>query len=148
MDLSNYDLTGEEPDVELVAGKYLCVIAESSEHETKKGDGRYLKLEWHVLTPENLRGSRIWQIFNLDNPSAKAMQIARVELGRVVRACGLTKVEDSQQLHDKQAVLEIEADGKFWRVVGVEARRAEPKASPSSKLKPGSRTVEVEEIPF
>ncbi|MCR9090864.1 MAG: DUF669 domain-containing protein [Proteobacteria bacterium] len=92
-------------------GDYLAQIAWSEFKTTKRGDGQYLELEFEVLEPEEFAGRKFWDRLNLDNPNAKAVEIAERTLSSICRAAGVMQVEDSEQLHDIPMVVKLDIEG-------------------------------------
>lgn len=88
--------TGFDP---LPAGKYAAIIVHSEEKDTKSGNGKYLELEFEILDNQ-YKGRKLWARLNLDNPSAKAVEIARAELSAICRATGVMTPGDSAELHN------------------------------------------------
>jgi hypothetical protein len=97
----NFNAANVEPatgfDV-IPPGRYNVMIVDSDMVETKAGTGHYLKLTFKVLEGEYIN-RLIWANLNLDNPNPKAVEIAQRELSGICRACGLTEIDDSQELH-------------------------------------------------
>lgn len=65
--------------------------------ETKSGNGDLLSLE--LFAPDF--DALVYTNLNLWNTNPKASQIARGQLAALVKACGLTTVVDTAQLHNK-----------------------------------------------
>lgn len=98
----------------LPAGDYLMAITESEMKDTKKGDGKYLKLKLTVLDGDK-KGRTLFVNCNVINPSADAQRIGRAELKRICEACSKPTVADSCELHDIP----------MWVRVAVKARKDE-----------------------
>ena len=79
-------------------GDYVATITASEMVPTKAGTGEYLKLEFAILEGEH-RNRKLWANLNLDNPSEKAVAIARGELSAICRAVDVFKPSDSFELH-------------------------------------------------
>jgi len=83
------------------AGKYSAIITDSEMKETKAGTGHYLKLSMQICDGP-FDGRKLWVNLNLDNPSQKAMEIARKDLAMICQALGYdTLPADTNDLHDK-----------------------------------------------
>ena len=91
-------------------GDYLAQITWSEFKTTKRGDGQYLELEFEVLEPEEFASRKFWDRLNLDNPNAKAVEIAERTLSSICRAAGVMQVEDSEQLHDIPMVVKLDIE--------------------------------------
>ncbi|MGC9216633.1 DUF669 domain-containing protein [Acidithiobacillus sp.] len=79
------------------AGWYTASIVAAEVKSTKDGTGEYIALRMDVLGPTH-EGRVIFANLNIKNNSAKAEEIGRQQLGSVMRAIGLAKVRDSDQL--------------------------------------------------
>jgi hypothetical protein len=78
------------------------VITEAEVKDTKAGDGRYLKLRLDILGPTD-QGRVGWANITIRNPSSKAEEIGRQQLGDVMRAVGIATLTDTDQLINKHA---------------------------------------------
>ncbi len=97
------------------AGEYPAHVTKSSIEDTKKKDGKYIKLEFTVLDGES-KGRKLWSNLNIVNPSEIAMKIAQEELATICRACGKKVVADTLELHEIPLVLtvkEVAAKGDY-----------------------------------
>jgi len=109
MDFKNFDAEAIAPRQSfdlLPAGKYAAVISASEEKRTKKNDGSYLALELTILDGEHA-GRKLFDNLNLNNPSAKACEIAQQTLSSICRAVGVMKPERSSDLHDLPMVVTV-----------------------------------------
>lgn len=88
------------------AGEYVMHIEHSEMTATKAGDGNYLALTWAIDGP-TCNGRKLWHNLNLDNRSAEAVRIARAELGAICRAVGVTRPNDSSELHGLPMVVKV-----------------------------------------
>lgn len=82
------------------AGDYLLHAVESELKQTKSGDGEYLRFRFAVASGPYM-GSSVWMNFNVNNPSAIAVQIAQRQLGEFSRAVGVPHWTNTQDLHNK-----------------------------------------------
>ena len=86
----NFDLSQQLAAVEetsfdvLPAGQYSVQCEKAELQSTKLGDGQYIKCELTVVGHEKFNGRKIWQNFNISNPSEKAQQIG---LGQLKSFC-------------------------------------------------------------
>ena len=98
----------------LPSGEYPVMIIDSDIKPTKRGDGSYLELTMQVIDGP-MKGRLAWARLNIDNPSAKAVEIANRELKSICEAIGqVEQVTDSTVLHNRPMVARIEyvkADG-------------------------------------
>jgi hypothetical protein len=81
----------------LPAGWYTVTISEAELKSTKAGNGQYIKLRYDVTGPTH-QGRVVFGNLNIKNPNPKAEEIGRQDLGNVMRAIGLAKVTDTDQL--------------------------------------------------
>ena len=79
------------------AGEYTVSIASADLTPTKDGSGQYIKLKLNVIAPTH-QGRVLFSNLNIRNQSAKAEEIGRQQLGAVMRAIGLSTIEDTDQL--------------------------------------------------
>lgn len=109
VDLNGFNANEEEPAGDfspIPSGKYECVIIESERVRTKADDGSFLKLTFEV-TAGDFKGRRLWANLNTENPSAKAVQIAKGQLSAICRAVGVMEPKDSQELHDLPLMVSV-----------------------------------------
>jgi hypothetical protein len=86
---SNYELL---PD-----GWYSATINKAELATTKDGNGQYIKMRYDITGPTH-QGRVVFGNLNIRNASAKAEEIGRQQLGDIMRAIGLSKVTDTDQL--------------------------------------------------
>jgi len=86
----------------LPAGEYIAQIVKSEFKDTKAKTGKYLQLNFKVISgPEdvNCKGRVLFERLNLINPNPIAVEIANKSLNSICVACGKAGVEDSDELH-------------------------------------------------
>ena len=81
----------------LPAGWYTATISQSELKATKAGNGQYIKLRYDITGPSH-QGRVVFGNLNIKNASTKAEEIGRQQLGEIMRAIGLAKVSDTDQL--------------------------------------------------
>ena len=99
LDISLSDLpesTGGAYDP-LPAGWYTAMIAGAELQATKDGSGQYIKIKYSITGPSH-QGRVVFGNLNIKNQSAKAEEIGRQQLGELMRAIGLARVQDTDQL--------------------------------------------------
>ena len=79
-------------------GNYHVMIDKSEWKDTKAGTGKYINFQMKVVDGE-YAGRVLFDILNLINPNPVAVDIARKTLNSMCQACGLTNVEDTDELH-------------------------------------------------
>ena len=81
----------------LPEGFYNATITQAELKPTNDGTGQYIKLRLDITGPSH-QGRVIFSNLNIKNASAKAEEIGRQQLGDIMRAIGLAKVTDTDQL--------------------------------------------------
>lgn len=81
----------------LPAGWYNANITGAELKSTKDGSGQYIKVRYDITGPSH-QGRVVFGNLNIKNASAKAEEIGRQQLGEIMRAIGLAKVTDTDQL--------------------------------------------------
>jgi hypothetical protein len=81
----------------LPAGWYTAIISQSELKATKAGNGQYIKLRYDITGPSH-QGRVVFGNLNIKNANPKAEEIGRADLGEIMRAIGLAKVTDTDQL--------------------------------------------------
>lgn len=126
------------------AGWYQVEIKGAELKNTKDGTGSYIAIRYDV-TGADYNGRVIWGNLNIRNKSEKAEEIGRQQLGELMRATGLAKVSDTDQLIGnalmvKVAIRESEQYGAQNEVKGFKAiagsQAPMPSAAPAAKAKP------------
>lgn len=88
------------------AGDYEAVITNSVMKPTKSGNGQYLEITFEIIEGE-FKGRKFWTRLNLQNPSVKAVEMARRELSTICRAVGVMNPGDSSDLHNIPFILPV-----------------------------------------
>ena len=86
---TNYEL--------LPAGWYNCTIDGAELKDTKEKTGQFIAIKYKVTGPTH-DGRVVFCNLNIKNSSSKAEEIGRQQLGELMRAIGLAKVTDTDQL--------------------------------------------------
>lgn len=81
------------------AGDYVAQIVKSEFKDTKAKTGKFLQLQFKVISPEEFKGRVLFERLNLINPNPIAVEIATKALNSICVACGKAGVEDSDELH-------------------------------------------------
>jgi hypothetical protein len=91
----------------LPAGWYTATISQAEVKQTKAGNGEYIKLRYDITGPTH-QGRVVFG-------NLKAEEIGRQQLGEIMRAIGLSKVQDTDQLIGGQIGirLEIKQDAQY-----------------------------------
>ena len=98
----------------LPEGWYNSSITGAEIKDTKAGDGKYIAVKYTITGPSH-QGRVIFGNLNIKNESAKAEEIGRQQLGEIMRAIGLARVTDSDQLIGGNLVikLDVKADEEY-----------------------------------
>lgn len=98
----------------LPAGWYTCTISQAELKDTKAGNGQYIKLRYDITGPTH-QGRVVFGNLNIKNANPKAEEIGRQQLGDIMRAIGLAKVTDTDQLIGGQIgiKLEVKQDAQY-----------------------------------
>jgi hypothetical protein len=98
----------------LPAGWYSATISGAEVKETKAGTGEYIAVKYSITGPTH-QGRVIFGNLNIKNPSPKAEEIGRQQLGDIMRAIGLARVTDTDQLIGGSLVikLDVKDDDKY-----------------------------------
>ena len=81
----------------LPEGNYNATITQAELKDTNDKTGQYIKMRLDITGPSH-QGRVIFSNLNIKNASAKAEEIGRQQLGDIMRAVGLAKVTDTDQL--------------------------------------------------
>ena len=81
----------------LPAGWYSATISGAEIKQTKAGTGEYVAVKYSITGPTH-QGRVVFANLNIKNPNPKAEEIGRQQLGEVMRAIGLARVDDTDQL--------------------------------------------------
>lgn len=81
----------------LPPGWYNAHITAAELKPTKDGSGQYINVRYDITGPTH-QGRVVFGNLNIRNASAKAEEIGRQQLGELMRAIGLAKVTDTDQL--------------------------------------------------
>jgi hypothetical protein len=124
----------------LPEGWYSSTISGAELKSTKAGDGEYIAIKYTITGPTH-QGRVIFGNLNIKNPSTKAEEIGRQQLGEVMRAIGLNKVRDTDQLIGGQLVIKLSVKtGEYAgnEVKGYKAIGSQAGVAPASIMQSGS----------
>ena len=98
----------------LPAGWYTSTITQAEVKKTKAGNGEYIKVRFDITGPTH-QGRVVFGNLNIKNANPKAEEIGRQQLGEIMRAIGLAKVADTDQLIGGQISikLDIKQDAQY-----------------------------------
>jgi hypothetical protein len=90
--------TGNNGDfTPLPAGWYNATITKAELRDTNDKTGQYISVRYDITGPTH-QGRVVFGNLNIKNKSTKAEEIGRQQLGEIMRAGGLARVSDSDQL--------------------------------------------------
>ena len=81
----------------LPEGWYTAVIHSADIKNTKDGTGQYIAVRYDITGPTH-QGRVVYGNVNIKNKSSQAEEIGRQALGGIMRAIGLPRVDDTDQL--------------------------------------------------
>lgn len=116
---------------ELPDGIYALEVIQSEVAPTQNGDGTVLKLRYSVVEPEEYKGRLLFGNINLENPNSLAQELGQKELASLCRACELSEIEDSDQLHFVKFVAKVG--------LGKPSKQKNPDGSPKYPASVGIR---------
>lgn len=85
----SYDLVPE--------GWYNATITKAELNNTKAGTGQKIDMRYDIVGPTQ-QGRVVFGTVNVRNQSQKAEEIGRQQLGEIMRAVGLAKIQDTDEL--------------------------------------------------
>lgn len=97
----------------LPAGWYTARVTGAEVRQTKTGTGSYLRVEFTVADPA---GRKVWSNYNVRNANAAAEQIGRQQLAELLRAVGIVKLGDTDELIGTAVSIKVkvrEARGEY-----------------------------------
>jgi len=91
----------------LPAGWYTAAITGAELKNTKAGTGQYIAIRYDIIGPTH-QGRIVFGNLNIRNPNPKAEEIGRQQLGEVMRAIGIAKVQDTDELIGGQLSIKVD----------------------------------------
>lgn len=141
-DASQVEPTGDRST--LPAGDYIAAIVKSEKKDTKSG-GALINLEYEVMDGP-AKGRRFWNMLNLWNSSAQAVENAQRELSAICHAVGKLKVSDTSELHAIPMLVRLRVEtsaqyGEQNRVVSHKPANGAPAATaaPAARAAGGAK---------
>lgn len=139
----------------LPSGWYDATVAGAELRDTKTG-GQMIAVKYSILGPTH-QGRLVWGNINIRNANPKAEEIGRQQLGDIMRATGLARVTDTDQLigltmgikvaiREAQNGYEAQNEVKGWKSTQGSAAPAPafvppsaPAAAPAGKQPPWAK---------
>jgi len=91
----------------LPAGWYTASITAAELKNTKAGTGQYIAIRYDIIGPTH-QGRIVFGNLNIRNPNATAEGIGRQQLGEIMRAIGIAKVQDTDELIGGQLSIKVD----------------------------------------
>ena len=126
----------------LPAGWYTATITKAELKTTGAGNGQYIKCRYDITGPSH-QGRVVFGNLNINNPNVKAEEIGRQQLGDIMRAIGLAKVVDTDNLIGGQISIKltIKQDPKYGASNEVKGfRSVSGSAAPAASVIPATPT--------
>ncbi len=117
----------------LPPGWYNSSIIEAELKSTKDGSGEYIKVKYTITGPTH-EGRIVFGNLNTRNASLKAEEIGRAQLGDIMRAIGVPRLSDTDQLIGGSLQIKISirpADGQYAEQNEIKAYRANDGSAPA-----------------
>lgn len=119
----------------LPAGLYEATIANAEIKDSKSG-GKYINVRYDITGPSHA-GRVVFGMITIANANPKAEEVGRQQLGDLIRAIGLDKLADTDQLIGGQLIIKLDVEtseqyGEQNRVRGFRtagAKTAKPSAT-------------------
>lgn len=90
-------------------GWYNASITAAELKATKNGTGQYIAIRYDISGPTH-QGRVVFGNVNIRNQSPKAEEIGRQQLGEIMRATGLPRVDDTDQLIGASLQIKIDIE--------------------------------------
>jgi len=91
------------------SGWYTATITETELKQTKTGTGQYISVKFDIIAPTH-QGRVVYDNINISNNSTKAEEIGRSQLGGLMRAVGLTRIADDNELRNRTCQIKVGMD--------------------------------------
>jgi hypothetical protein len=91
------DLPVSSPVGPIPEGSYNATVTQAELKTTNDGTGQYMKLRLDITGPSH-QGRVVFANLNIKNASLKAEEIGKQQLGEIMRAIGLARVRDTDEL--------------------------------------------------
>jgi hypothetical protein len=103
------------PEYEIIpAGQYAAMIAAAEARQNKSGTGHYLSIQYLILGPSH-EGRSVFSNITLSHPNETATRIGRGQLSELMRAIGVSRLADTEQLVGRRLKIKVvvRADEKY-----------------------------------
>lgn len=94
-----HSIAPQEDFAPIPPGDYPVEIEKSEMKATKSQNGHYLEITCKILDgPDGVKGRKLWDRLNLDNPSQQAQEIALRSFAALGQSLNLARIQDTQQI--------------------------------------------------
>lgn len=117
----------------LPKGEYEVIVSNTDIRKTKAGTGEYISVEFQVVDGK-ASGRRLWSNYNVSNANKQAEDIAKQQFAALCAACGVSDMEDTEELHDLPLIVLVDIDKKDDtrnRIVAYKSAGATTKPAPT-----------------
>lgn len=123
----------------LPAGWYTATIGGAELKDTKTGTGQYIAVRYNITGPTH-QGRVVFGNINIRNANPQAESIGRQQLGEILRAIGLARANDTDQLvgHDLSIKLSIQKSDQYGDKNEVKGFKAIEGGSPAPRSMPSA----------
>lgn len=90
----------------LPEGWYTATITQADLKNTKLNTGQYISVRYDITGP-SFQGRVVYSNINIRNQTQKAEEIGRQQLGALMRAIGLAKLSDTDELINKDVSIKL-----------------------------------------
>lgn len=142
IDLNDMPVSEKRDFDPVPAGWYTVAIAGAEVKDTKAGTGKYISVRFDITGPEH-QGRVVFTNLNMRNPNPKAEEIGRQQLGDIMRAIGVQKFEDTDELIGGNLSIKVTVKNDPTYGAGNEVKgfraiegSAPPVAAPASDVVP------------
>jgi len=113
------------------AGLYEATIANAEIKDSKSG-GKYINVRYDITGPSHA-GRVVFGMITISNANPKAEEVGRQQLGELIRAIGLDKLSDTDQLIGGSLIikLDVEQSEKYGEQNRVRGFRPANKGKPT-----------------
>jgi len=131
---NNDDVEAPEEYQQIPAGKYTMVVTDTDLMLTKKAKeandaklGQYIRVKFQIVSGE-FQNRVIFQNFNVVNANPKAVEIGHQQFRNLLECCGIAKITDTSEIHQKVVVADIKNTPDTGYGIGVDVKRFYPVA--------------------
>lgn len=90
----------------------MATVKDADLKDTKDGRGQYISLQWEILGPSH-EGRIVFDTINIENGGENREKVIRIgmqTLGSIMRACGLPKVGNTDELLGVRCEIKVDLD--------------------------------------